>query len=124
MCKERWSTNNKVYEALYKETGPWVKPLLEDLGRSEWGEWGYTVILKVADVGDTEIDHGWFVKKIAANNHYNVGIRGLPEGTGFDFGFFIATGGETLFTENLTEESLRDVLVEALKLGPTNLKPR
>lgn len=110
------------YKPLYQERNSWVRPLLQRLGETEWGRNRFVIELKV-DPSEVEEEHGWIVRKLAKNYHYQIGICSVESEGESKLGFFIKTGGEMVISKDLSEESLQDAISEALKRGPTHLEP-
>lgn len=110
------------YKPLYQESHSWVRPLLQRLGEAEWGRNLFVIDLKV-DPSEVEEEHGWIVRRIAVSHHYQIGICSVESEGESKLGFFIKTGGKMVISKDLSEESLQDVISEALKQGPTHLGP-
>ena len=109
-----------IPEDLFIQVEPWAKPLLDDLGKFEWGEYGFIVTSDKNELGD---EQGWIIREIAAESHYHVGIGLFSEETGVNFKFFVRTGGKTLVSDELTRKSLKKSLELANSSGPTHLAP-
>lgn len=105
---------------LFKQVEPWAKPLLESLGESEWGKYGFVIKSDRVELGD---ELGWVVKESAADNHYQVGIGLFQVAEETMFRFFIKTGGGTVMSQGLTSEALKEAVGEAIDSGPTHLPP-
>lgn len=94
---------------------PWIRPLLERLGEVEWGKHSFVVT-----PDPSEAEEGWVVRKLAGNHYYQIGIR---SGKDQEMVFFIKTGGNTVFSRDLSREALCEALDEAYTYGPTHLVP-
>lgn len=110
------------YRRLYQENDSWVRPLLQKLGELEWGRSRFVVDLKIDTTGADE-DHGWTVRKLAENFHYQVSICSFEIEGKTTLGFFIMTGGEMIFSRDFAVESLQEAINRVLKQGPTHLEP-
>lgn len=111
------------YLPLYRTIDPWVRPILERFGKNEWGRWGTVIELRLPNSANIEEEHGWIIKKLAVNLHYLVGIGAFEIEGVINPGFFIKTGGDTVFSKELTSERLVEALQRASKFGPTHLPP-
>lgn len=106
---------------LYKEFDYWVRPILEEFGQMEWGRNNWVISLEIAEPSGKDSEEGWVMKKLAENTHYLVGISSFEAEGKTNYGFFIKTGGEPVFSKDLTKEGLKGALKEALEFGPTHL---
>lgn len=105
---------------IYGEIDTWVRPLLQQLGELEWGK---SRFILASDSSETGEERGWVVRKFAGTHHYQIGVRSFVSEGGNSRGFFIRTGGDTVFSRDLTQEALSEALSEAQKHGPNHLEP-
>jgi len=114
--------NTEECRGLYQRIDFWIKPILERFGETEWGKGQCVIDLKPTEPSGTE-EGGWVVRRLAGDAHYQVGIDTFQNGEMKKCRFWIKTGGRSVFSEDLTEEGLREVLNKALDFGPTHPAP-
>lgn len=104
---------------IYEEIDTWARPLLQELGELEWGRRKFIV---TSDPSETGEERGWIVRKLAEMYHYQIGISTFQREDEKRLRFFIRTGGDMIFSIDLTKEALREAINEALKFGPSHLE--